>query len=148
MKVILLEDVKKVGKKGEIVEVSEAYGRNVLVKKGLGLEGTPQNLNNAKQKLASQAHKKQVDNDEAVILASQLSKVSVTLPVRVGDEGKVFGSVTNKDVADALQQQAGVEVDKKKIEIKEAIKTLGVHDVIIRVHPAITATIKVEVVAE
>ena len=147
MKVILLEDVKKVGKKGEIVEVSEGYGRNVLIKKGQALEGTPANLNNAKQRQASAAHKKQVDADEAKILASQLAKVAVTIPVKMGEGGRVFGSVTAKDIADALASQVKVDVDKKKIEIKEPLKTLGVHDVVIRVHPEITTTIKVDVVA-
>lgn len=146
MKVILLEDVKKVGKKGEIVEVAEAYGRNVLIKKGLGLEGTPQNLNNAKQQLGAKAHKKQVDNDEATVLASQLSKVEVTVPVKMGEGGRVFGSVTGKDISDALKEQVKVDMDKKKIDLKDPIKTLGSHDVIIRVHPEITATIKVHVV--
>ena len=147
MKVIFLEDVKKVGKKGESVEVSEGYGRNVLIKKGQALEGTPANLNNAKQRQASAAHKKQVDADEAKILASQLAKVSVTIPVKMGEGGRVFGSVTAKDIADALASQVKVDVDKKKIEIKEPLKTLGVHDVVIRVHPEITTTIKVDVVA-
>lgn len=146
MKVILLEDVKKVGKRGEIIEVSEGYGRNVLIKKGQALEGTPANLNNAKQKQASAAHKKQVDNDEAKILASQLAKVQVRIPVKMGEGGRVFGSVTGKDVSDALAKQFDVAVDKKKIELKDPIKTLGVHDVVIRVHPEITTTIKVEVV--
>ena len=116
MKVILLEDVKKVGKKGEIIEVSEGYGRNVLIKKGQALEGTPSNLNNAKQKQASQAHKKQVDNDEAKILASQLATVSVMIPVKTGEGGRVFGSITGKDISGALASQVGVTVDKKKIE--------------------------------
>ncbi|MDY3973741.1 MAG: 50S ribosomal protein L9 [Veillonella caviae] len=146
MKVILLEDVKKVGKRGEIIEVSEGYGRNVLIKKGQALEGTPANLNNAKQKQASVAHKKQVDNDEAKILASQLAKVQVRISVKMGEGGRVFGSVTGKDVSDALAKQFDVDVDKKKIELKDPIKTLGVHDVLIRVHPEITTTIKVEVV--
>ena len=83
MKVVLLEDVKKVGKKGEIVEVSDAYGRNVLIKKGLGLEGTATNVNNAKQKQESIAHNKAVANDEAKILAAQLTKVEVTVKVRI-----------------------------------------------------------------
>lgn len=138
MKVILLEDVKKVGKKGEIIEVSEGYGRNVLIKKGQALEGTPANLNNAKQQQASAAHKKQVNADEA--------KVEVTIPVKMGDAGRVFGSVTGKDISDALAKQFDVDVDKKKIELKEPLKTLGAHDVLIRVHPEITTTIKVELV--
>jgi len=130
MKVVLLEDVKKVGKKGEIVEVSDAYGRNVLIKKGLGLEGTA------------------TANDEAKILAAQLTKVEVTVKVRMGEEGRVFGSVTAKDISDAAKAQYKVDIDKKKIEIKEPLKTLGVHDVVVRVHPEITSTIKVNVVAE
>ncbi len=153
MKVVLLEDVKKVGKKGEIVEVSDAYGRNVLIKKGLGLEGTATNVNNAKQKQESIAHNKAVANevvanDEAKILAAQLAKVEVTVKVRMGEEGRVFGSVTAKDISDAAKAQYKVDIDKKKIEIKEPLKTLGVHDVLVRVHPEITSTIKVNVVAE
>ena len=148
MKVVLLEDVKKVGKKGEIVEVSDAYGRNVLIKKGLGLEGTTTNVNNAKQKQDSIAHHKVVANDEAKILAAQLTKVEVTVKVRMGEEGRVFGSVTAKDISDAAKAQYKVDIDKKKIEIKEPLKTLGVHDVLVRVHPEITSTIKVNVVAE
>ncbi len=104
MKVVLLEDVKKVGKKGEIVEVSDAYGRNVLIKKGLGLEGTATNVNNAKQKQESIAHNKAVAN-EAKILAAQLTKVEVTVKVRMGEEGRVFGSVTAKDISDAAKAQ-------------------------------------------
>jgi len=141
MKVVLLEDVKKVGKKGEIVEVSDAYGRNVLIKKGLGLEGTATNVNNAKQKQESIAHNKAVAN-------AQLTKVEVTVKVRMGEEGRVFGSVTAKDISDAAKAQYKVDIDKKKIEIKEPLKTLGVHDVVVRVHPEITSTIKVNVVAE
>lgn len=145
MKVVLLEDVKKVGKKGEIVEVSDAYGRNVLIKKGLGLEGTATNINNAKQKQASNEHKKAVANDEAKILASQLKKVHVTVPVKVGEEGRVFGSVTAKDISEAVAAQYKVDLDKKKIELKEPLKTLGTHEVLIRVHPEITSTIQVTV---
>ncbi|MDY3983544.1 MAG: 50S ribosomal protein L9 [Veillonellaceae bacterium] len=147
MKVILLEDVKKVGKRGEIIEVSDGYGRNVLIKKGLALEGTPQNLNTAKQRQASAAHKKAVDSDEAKIMASQLAKVKVTIPVKVGEEGRVFGAVTAKDISDALKEQR-IDIDKKKIEIKEPIKATGSYEVLIRVHPEITAIIEVTVVPQ
>lgn len=147
MKVILLEDVKKVGKRGEIIEVSDGYGRNVLIKKGLALEGTPQNLNTAKQRQASATHKKAVDSDEAKIMASQLAKVKVTIPVKVGEEGRVFGAVTAKDISDALKEQR-IDIDKKKIEIKEPIKATGSYEVLIRVHPEITAIIEVTVVPQ
>lgn len=146
MKVILLEDVKKLGKKGDIVEVAEGYGRNFLISKGLAAEGTAANLNNAKQKQQAQAHKKQVANDEAHVLASQLSKVAVTVGVKVGDGGRVFGSVTAKDIAEAVEKAYKVELDKKKIELKEPLKNLGTYDVLVRVHPEITSTIKVTVV--
>ncbi len=143
MKVILLEDVKKLGKKGEIVDVAEGYGNNFLIKKGLAVVGTSTNINNAKQKQDATAHKKQVANDEAVVLASQLSKVHVVIPVRLGEDGRLFGSVTTKDISAALQEQFQVDVDKRKIELKEAIKTVGTHDVVVRVHPEITAMIQV-----
>lgn len=143
MKVILLEDVKKLGKKGEIIDVAEGYGNNFLIKKGLAMEGTATNINNAKQKQASTAHKKQVANDEAIVLASQLAKVVVTIPVKMGEGGRVFGSVNSKDIADAIKKAYDVDVDKKKIELKDPIKTLGEHKVLIRVHPEITSTIKV-----
>lgn len=146
MKVILLEDVKKLGKKGEIVEVAEGYGRNFLITKGLAMEGTATNLNNAKQKQQAVAHKKQVANDEAHILASQLKNVKVTVPIKVGEGGRVFGSITAKDISAAVKKEYKVELDKKKIELKEPLKTLGVHEVVVRVHPEITGTIFVTVV--
>ncbi len=148
MKVILLEDVKKLGKKGDIVEVAEGYGRNFLINKGMALEGTAVNLNNAKQAQAAKAHKQQVATDEAHVLASQLTKVAVTVGIKTGEGGRVFGSITAKDVADAIKKEYGLELDKKKIEIKDPIKTIGVHDVLVRVHPEITSTIKVTVVEE
>ena len=107
-----------------------------------------QEVNNEKQKQESIAHNKAVANDEAKILAAQLTKVEVTVKVRMGEEGRVFGSVTAKDISDAAKAQYKVDIDKKKIEIKEPLKTLGVHDVLVRVHPENTSTIKVNVVAE
>ena len=146
MKVILLQDVKKLGKKGEIIEVSEGYGRNFLLPRKLAAPGTAENINDAKQKQAAAQHKAQVASDEAVILASQLKKVELTIPVKVGEGGKVFGAVTGKNVSEAAKKQYDIDLDKKKVEIKEPIKTLGTYEVIIRVHPTITSVIKVHVV--
>lgn len=148
MKVILLQEVKKLGKKGDILEVAEAYARNVLFRQQLALEATPTNLNNAKQQSASKEHKEQRAHDEARVLAAQMTKVKVTLSVKIGEGGKVFGAVTAKDVADALAGQHGLDVDKRKIEIKEAIKTVGVYPVTVKLHPEVTTQIQVEVVAK
>jgi large subunit ribosomal protein L9 len=146
MKVILLQDVKKLGKKGEIVEVSDGYGRNYLLARKLAAPGTSENINDAKQKKAAADHRAQVASDEAVVLASELKKVELTIPVRIGEGGKVFGAVTGKDISDAAKRQYDLDLDKRKVEIKEPIKALGTYDVIIRVHPAITSVIKVHVV--
>ncbi|EHM38810.1 50S ribosomal protein L9 [Anaeroglobus geminatus] len=146
MKVILLQDVKKLGKKGEIVEVSDGYGRNYLLARKLAAPGTSENINDAKQKKAAADHRAQVASDEAVVLASELKKVELTIPVRIGEGGKVFGAVTGKDISDAAKRQYDLDLDKRKVEIKEPIKALGTYDVIIRAHPAITSVIKVHVV--
>ena len=146
MKVILLQDVKKLGKKGEIVEVSDGYGRNYLLARKLAVTGTSENLNDAKQKKAAADHKAQVASDEALVLASELKKVELTIPVRIGEGGKVFGAVTGKDISDAAKKQYDLDLDKRKVEIKEPIKALGTFEVTIRVHPTITSVIKVHIV--
>lgn len=146
MKVILLQDVKKLGKKGEIVEVSDGYGRNYLLSRKLAIPGTSENLNDAKQKKAAADHKAQVASDEALVLASELKKVELTIPVRIGEGGKVFGAVTGKDISDAAKKQYDLDLDKRKVEIKEPIKALGTFEVTIRVHPTITSVIKVHIV--
>lgn len=148
MKVVLLQDVKKLGKKGDIIEVSEGYGRNFLLPRKLAAPGTSENINDAKQKKAAAVHKAQVASDEAVVLASQLKKVELTIPVRVGENGKIFGAITGKTISEAAQKQYNLELDKKKVEIKNAIKAPGTYDIIIRVHPTITSTIKIHVVEE
>ena len=141
MKVILLQDVKKLGKKGEIIETAEGYGRNYLIPRGFAQEATARNL-----KQAAAKHKAQVASDEAVVLASQLKKVELTIPVKVGEGGKVFGAITGKNISEAAKAQYDIYIDKKKVEIKDPIKSLGTYDVVIRVHPTITSVIKVHVV--
>ena len=148
MKVILQQDVKKVGSKGDIVEVSEGYGRNFLLPKKLAVEATAANLETAKQKANSAARKKQLAKDEARLLAAQLEKVSVKVAVRIGEGGKLFGSVTGKDVADALAKEHGIDVDRRKISLKSEVTGAGEYEAVIKVHPEIQSTIRVLVVAE
>ena len=148
MKVILQQDVKKVGSKGDIVEVSEGYGRNFLLPKKLAVEATSANLETAKQKANSAARKKQQATDEARLLAAQLEKVSVKVAVRIGEGGKLFGSVTGKDVADALAKEHGIDVDRRKISLKSEVTGAGEYEAVIKVHPEIQSTIRVLVVAE
>ena len=148
MKVILQQDIKKVGSKGDIVEVSEGYGRNFLLPKKLAVEATAANLETAKQKANSAARKKQQAADEARLLAAQLEKVSVKVAVRIGEGGKLFGSVTGKDVADALAKEHGIDVDRRKISLKSEVTGAGEYEAVIKVHPEIQSTIRVLVVAE
>lgn len=148
MKVILQQDVKKVGNKGAVIEVSDGYGRNFLLPKKLAVEATAANLETAKQQANSVARKKQQATDEARLLASQLEKVSVTVAVRIGEGGKLFGSVTGKDVADALAKDNGIELDRRKIALKSEVTGPGEYEAVIKVHPEIQSTIKVLVVAE
>lgn len=147
MKVILQQDIKGIGKKGEIVEVKEGYGRNFLLPKKYAVEATAANINVAKAKAGSAARKKAQDADEAKLLAAQLAKVTVVIPVKVGENGKLFGSVTGKDVADVLKKQHHIEIDKRKITIKGDVVCAGVYDAAIKVHTDVTTTIKVQVVA-
>lgn len=145
MKVILNQDVKGLGKKGDVVEVSEGYGRNFLLPKKLAVLGTESNLNVAKAKAGSAARKKAMEADEAKLLAAQLAKVSVILNVKIGEGGKLFGSVTGKDVAQALAKD-GIEVDKRKVSLDREVTGVGEYTATIKVHAETTAQIKVIVV--
>ena len=147
MKVILTQDVKKLGKKGDIVEVQEGYGRNFLMPRKMAVLATAQSMNVAKQQAGSKARKEAMATDEAKLMASQLEKVEVTIPVRIGEGGKLFGSVTGKDVSETLKKQ-NIDIDKKKISIKDNITGTGVYEAVIKVHPAISSTVKVNIVAE
>lgn len=147
MKVILQQEVKKVGKKGDILEVSEGYARNFLLPKKYAVEATAANLNVIKQQKNSEARKQQQAVDEAKLMAAQLSKIEVTLAVKIGEGGKLFGSVTGKDVADVLKKTHNIDIDKRKIELKDAIKGIGDYEAVIKVHPEITSKIKVHIIA-
>ena len=146
MKVILQQDVKKLGKRGEIVEVSEGYGRNFLLPRKAAVLANAENMNVAKAQAGSKARKEAMATDEAKLMAAQLEKVSVTIPVKIGENGKLFGSVTGKDVADALKKEK-IDIDRRKITIKGDVTGVGEYEAVIKVHPSITSTIKVNVVA-
>ena len=148
MKVILLQDVKNLGKKGDIVETAEGYGRNFLLPRKMAKEATTANLNQAKKDQATAKHRAAQAKDEAVVLGAQVEKVVVVLKVRVGENGKMFGSVTSKDVAEALIKQTGLDIDRRKIELKSAVKGLGEYTAVAKLHTDVTATFMVMVEAE
>ncbi|MDD4321778.1 MAG: 50S ribosomal protein L9 [Acidaminococcaceae bacterium] len=146
MKVILLQDVKKLGKKGDIVETAEGYGRNYLLPRALAKEASAANLNLARQSQEVAAHRAAQKRDEAIVLAAQLEKVVVKMSVKVGANGKMFGSIASKDVAEALIEQTQLEgVDRRKIELTSPIKSAGRYTAVAKLHPEISATFVVEV---
>ena len=146
MKVILQEDVKKVGLKGDVVEVSDGYGRNYLLPRKLAVEANAANLKVAKVNAENKARKLQQEADEAKLLSAQLEKISLKIPVRIGKDGKLFGSVGGSDIAKALKENHSLNVDKRKISIQGDVIGTGVYDAIIKLHPEVTTKIKIEVV--
>ena len=145
MKVILLEDVKALGKKGEIVNVNDGYARNFIFPKKLGLEATSKNLNDLKLQKANEDKKAQALLDEAKELAKKVEAGKVTLAIKVGEGGRTFGSVSSKEIAAEVKKQMNLDIDKKKIQLKGAIKTLGTHNVPVKLHAKVTAELKVVV---
>lgn len=146
MKVVLLQDVKSLGKKDEIVTVNDGYARNFLFPKKLGVEATKANLNVLKQQLAAAERLAEEQLAQAKAQAEAMSSVKVSIPVKVGVGGKLFGAVSSKEIAEALKQQAGLEIDKKKILLSEPIKAVGEEKVDIKLHKDVTAQITVAVV--
>lgn len=146
MKVILLEDVKSLGKKGEIVNVSDGYARNYVLPKKLGVEANSANMNDLKLQKANadKVAKEQLEN--AKELAGLLETKEVVIKMKAGEGGRAFGSVSSKEIAAAAKEQCELELDKKKIQLPEAIKTFGVYEVSIKLHPKVTGKLKVKVV--
>ena len=148
MKVILTEDVKSLGKKGEIVEVSDGYARNFILKKKKGLEANSKNLNDLKLKKANDDKLAQEQYEAAMELGKKIEAGKVEMSIKTGEGGKAFGSIASKEIAAEVKEQMGLDGDKKKIQLKEAIKTLGTHNVPIKLHPKVTVELKVIVSEE
>lgn len=145
MKVILLEDVKSLGKKGEVVNVNDGYARNLLFKKNLGIEATKQNLNDLKLQKQNNDKLEAERLEEAKKLAKELEQKEVVLAIKTGSDGRVFGSVSTKEIAEAAKEQLGYELDKKKMNLKDAIKSIGTFHVPLKLHPKVTVELKVVV---
>ena len=146
MKVIILQDTKNVGKKGEIKNVSDGYAKNFLIPKGLAKEATDANIRELKRRQAADAEKRATDKASAEILKERLKTIEVKVKAKAGEGGKVFGSVTSKDISDALKEQFGIEIDKKKINVESPIKMLGERTAVIKLHPKVTAEVKIKIV--
>ncbi len=148
MKVILTEDVKSLGKKGDLVDVSDGYARNFILAKKKGLEATPANLNSLKLKKANDEKVAQEQLEAAQAFAADLKTKELKLTIKKGEGGKTFGSITSKEIATAAEEQLSITLDKKKIVLKDPIKTEGTFQVPIKLHPQVTGELKVSVTEE
>ena len=146
MKVILLEDVKSVGKKGELVNASDGYAKNFLFPKKLAVEATKSNLNDFELKQKAEEKRKKEEFEQAQATAKELENKTVTVKVKTGENGKLFGSVTNKEVAEEIVKQTGMEIDKKKVSIGDPIKMVGERTAVIKLHPKVSAEITIKIV--
>ncbi len=146
MKVILLQDVKNVGRKDDLVDVAEGYARNFLIPRGLAVEANPVNLKQHEQRRKRAAAKQARDEAEAREAAARLAQQTLVLKVKAGEGGRLFGSVTSSDIAEEIEKQVGLAVDRRRIELDEPLKTTGTHTVTIRLYPGVQAELKVELV--
>ena len=145
MKVILIEDVKSLGKKGQLVEVNDGYARNFILAKKLGLEATPKNLNDLKLKKANDEKVAKEIYEEAKAFGERLKEMEVNVSIKTGEGGKIFGSVSSKEIASACKEQHGIEIDKKKIQLPESLKNFGSYEVTVKLHPQVAAKLTVKV---
>ena len=146
MKVILLQDVKALGKKGEVVNVNDGYARNALFPKKLALEANAKNMNDLKLQNQHADKVAQENYEAALALAEELKEKKVVVKMKGGEGGRTFGSVSTKEIAVAAKEQLGLELDKKKMQLTDAIKALGTYEVPVKLHPKVTATLRVHVV--
>jgi large subunit ribosomal protein L9 len=148
MKVVLLQDVKDLGKKGELVSASDGYARNFLFPRKLAVEATEGRLKEIEDKKSSEKNRKEKELAAAKELAEKLGKLEVNFKTKAGENGKLFGSITGKDIAEAIKAQHKIEVDKKKVVLHDAIKALGTYQVEIKVYPEVSAKISVKIVEQ
>ena len=148
MKIILLEDVKTLGKKGDIVNVSDGYARNMILPKKIGVEATPKNLNDLKLQKANEEKIAQENLEAARAFAEEIAKKEVVVKLKVGENGKVFGSISAKEISEAAKEQHGLDIDKKKLVLPAPIKSLGEVTIPIKLHPSVTGNLKVKTIAE
>ena len=148
MKVILKQDIKGVGRKDEIINASDGYARNFLLPKGLAVEANNENMSKLKAKEDSKAYKKEIEKEEAKKVAEKLAGIQLKVEVKSGENGKIFGGVSAKEIAQELEKQHNIIIDKKKIDLKETIKTLGIQTVDIKLFEGIIGKLKVDVIAK
>lgn len=148
MKVILKEDVKSLGKKGEIVEVSDGYARNFILKRNKGVEANAKNLNDLKLQKANDDKLAKEQYEAAKELGAKIESGKIVVSIKTGEGGKAFGSVSSKEIAVEVKNQMDLEIDKKKIVLKDALKTLGTFKVPVKLHPKVTAELTVNVTEE
>lgn len=148
MKIILLQDVKSLGKKNDMVEINDGYARNYVLPKKIGIEASAKNMNELKLKLAHEEKRRQEIKEEAKAFGEQLKSKEVELKIKAGQDGRVFGSVSTKEIANAAKEQLGYDLDKKKMQLKEPIKNVGTYSVPIKLHPEVTVDLTVKVSAQ
>ncbi|MCI9676614.1 MAG: 50S ribosomal protein L9 [Lachnospiraceae bacterium] len=145
MKIILLQDEKKLGKKGDVIEVSEGYARNFILPKKIGVEATPKNMNDLKLQKANSDKIAQEQLDAAKEMAARLGDKQVVVKIKAGEGGRAFGSVSSKEIAAACKEQHNIEIDKKKIQLPESLKNFGSYEVAVKLHPQVTGKLTVKV---
>lgn len=145
MKIILLQDEKKLGKKGEIIEASEGYARNYIIPKKIGVEATPKNMNDLKLQKANDAKIAQEQLDAAKALAAKIAELQVVVKMKAGEGGKAFGSVSSKEIVTAFKEQHGIELDKKKVVLADSLKNFGNYEVSVKLHPQVVGKFTVKV---
>lgn len=148
MKVILMSDIKGVGKKDQIINASDGYARNFLFPKKLAVEANAENLGKLKGRNDSKQHKKDVEKNEAEQIAQKLEKITLTIEVKAGENGKIFGGVSTKEISEQLEKQHNIKIDKKKIELKETIKNLGTFNINAKLFEGINGNIKIHIISK